>query len=57
MAPKVGLGFAAIALSVICLIVSFAFTVPSWVNLLGIGFGLVGLLLIGRGRKGGGGGA
>ena len=50
-----GLGVAAIALSMLCLLVSFIFTVPSWVNLLGIGFGLVGLLLIGRGRKGGGG--
>ncbi|MEO1138946.1 MAG: hypothetical protein AAFW87_05765 [Pseudomonadota bacterium] len=52
-----GLGVAAIALSVVCLIASFAFPVPSWVNLLGIGFGVVGLLLIGKGRKGGGGGA
>lgn len=56
MAPRVGLGLGAIVLSVVCLIVSFTFTVPSWVNLLGIGFGLAGLLLVGKGRKGGGGG-
>ncbi len=50
-------GLIAIALSILCLIGSFAFAAPPWVNLLGIGFGLVGLLLIGRGRKGPGGGA
>ncbi|WP_167853441.1 hypothetical protein [Roseovarius aestuariivivens] len=50
-----GAGVIAIALSVLCLIVSFVFAVPSWVNLLGIGFGIVGLVLLGRARKGGGG--
>ena len=50
-----GAGVVAIALSVLCLVVSFAFDVQSWVNLLGIGFGIVGLVLLGRARKGGGG--
>lgn len=50
-----GAGVIAIALSVICLVASFAFTLPGWINLLGIGFGIVGLILLGRARKGGGG--
>ena len=52
-----GLGTLAIVLSVVCLVVSFVFTVPAWVNLVGGGFGLVGLILIGLSRRGGGGGA
>lgn len=48
-------GVIAIGLSVICLVASFAFALPGWINLLGIGFGIVGLVLLGRARKGGGG--
>ena len=48
-------GLIAIALSILCLVAYFAFAAPPWVNLLGIGFGLVGLLLIGKWRRGGGG--
>ena len=51
-----GLGTLAVVLSVVCLAVSFVFTVPAWVNLVGVGFGVAGLILISRGRKGGGGG-
>ena len=49
-----GLGTLAILLSVVCLVVSFVFTVPAWVNLAGMGFGVAGLLLISRGRRNGG---
>ncbi|WP_338550692.1 hypothetical protein [Roseovarius phycicola] len=49
-----GLGVALIALCVLCLIASFVFTVPAWINLMGILFGIAGLVMIGKGRKGGG---
>ena len=51
-----GLGTLAMGLSVVCLVVSFVFTVPAWVNLVGVGFGVAGLILISRRRKGGEGG-
>ena len=47
-------GGIAVILSVICLVASFAFALPGWINLLGIGFGLLGLILLGLARKGGG---
>lgn len=49
-----GAGAIAIAVSVLCLVASFAFTLPGWVNLAGIGFGILGLVLLGRARKRGG---
>lgn len=45
------LGVAAIALSVICLIASFVLDVPPVVNLVGIGLGIAGLLLLGISRN------
>mgnify|MGYP001577124915 CR=1 FL=1 len=45
------LGIIAIALSVACLVARVGFGAPVWVNAVGIGLGLVGLFLIGRGRK------
>lgn len=48
-----GLGIAAIAVSIICLVASLGFGVPVWVNILGVASGLVGLVLLGRARKGG----
>jgi hypothetical protein len=50
------LGVFAILLSVACLVASFAFSVPSWINLVGIALGIVGLVLLGIGRKKDGGG-
>lgn len=47
------LGVIAIFLSVACLVASFVFSVPSWINLVGIALGIVGLVLLGLGRKGG----
>ncbi len=52
-----GLGTLAIVLSVVCLAVSFVFTVPAWVNLVGVGFGVAGLLQISRSRRDGGNGS
>ena len=48
------LGVIFIALCILALVASFVMTLPGWINLLGIAFGVVGLLLIGRKRKGGG---
>ncbi len=49
------IGVILIALSVICLIASFVLNVPPLVNLVGIGLGLAGLLILGISRKKGGG--
>ena len=46
-----GLGFAAIAVSILCLVASLAFGTPAWVNMAGVVTGLVGLILIGRAKK------
>lgn len=48
-------GILAIALSVLCLVVSFVFAVPAWINLAGIALGIIGLVLLGLRRRGGGG--
>lgn len=48
-----GLGIAAIAVSIICLVASLGFGAPVWVNILGVAAGLVGLVLLGRAKKGG----
>lgn len=48
------LGLGAIALSVLCLVAALAFGAPVWVNLLGLVSGVVGLFLLGKGRKGDG---
>lgn len=52
-----GLGVTLIALCAISLLVSFIFTVPAWINLFGILFGIAGLFLLNKGRKSGGDGA
>lgn len=49
-----GLGFGAIAVSVVCLIASLGFGAPAWVNVLGLVSGFAGLFLLGRAKKGGG---
>ena len=46
-----GLGIAAIALSILCLIAALGFGAPVWVNLLGLVSGLAGLVLLTRARK------
>ena len=43
-----GLGFAAIAVSILCLVASLAFGTPAWVNVAGV---VTGLILIGRAKK------
>lgn len=48
-----GLGISLIGLCVLTLIVSFLFTVPAWLNLFGILFGIAGLVVIGKGKKNG----
>ncbi|MFK7875513.1 MAG: hypothetical protein AB8B71_07000 [Paracoccaceae bacterium] len=49
------LGFAAIALSIICLIAALGFGAPVWVNILGLVSGFAGLFLLSRAQKKGGG--
>lgn len=48
------LGMAATAVSIICLVASLAFGALRWVNIVGVANGLVGLVLLGRAKKGGG---
>ena len=48
-----GLGSAAIAVSIICLVASLGFGAPVWVNIVGVVSGIAGLVLLGRVRKGG----
>ncbi|WP_299651539.1 hypothetical protein [uncultured Tateyamaria sp.] len=47
------LGFAAIAVSIICLLAALAFGAPTWVNGVGFFSGIVGLYLLSKGRKSG----
>ncbi len=49
-----GLGLAAIAVSVICLAATFFISAPVWVNMLGLVSGFAGLLLLNRAKKKGG---
>lgn len=49
-----GLGFAAIAVSILCLVASLVFGAPVWVNIVGAVSGLLGLFLLNHARKGGG---
>lgn len=46
-------GIAAIAVSIICLVASLGFGAPVWVNIAGVATGLLGLILLGRAKKGG----
>lgn len=48
------IGIACIVVSVICLVAALGFGAPIWVNALGFVSGLAGLVILGRGRKGGG---
>jgi hypothetical protein len=50
-----GLGIAAIAVSIICLVASLGFGAPGWVNIVGVATGIAGLVLLGRAKRGGGG--
>ncbi|MEP4880718.1 MAG: hypothetical protein ABJX32_20150 [Tateyamaria sp.] len=47
------LGIAAIALSILSLIATFAFGAPPWVNIAGLLCGLFGMFALMRERKGG----
>ena len=47
------LGIAAIALSILSLIATFAVGAPPWVNIAGLLCGLFGMFVLTRGRKGG----
>jgi membrane-bound ClpP family serine protease len=51
MGGTMNTGVIAIGLSIICLVASFAFALPGWINLVGIGLGIVGLVMLGRARK------
>jgi hypothetical protein len=46
------LGFIAIAVSILSLIASMVFGLPLWVNGVGLFAGVLGLYLLGKGRKG-----
>ena len=46
-----GLGIAAIAVSIICLVAALGFGAPVWVNIVGLATGILGLVLLGRARK------
>lgn len=47
------LGLAAIAVSILSLIATFAFGAPPWVNLVGLACGVLGLYLLTKARKSG----
>lgn len=48
------IGIICIVASVLCLVASMGFGAPVWVNAVGFFTGIVGLVLLGRARKGGG---
>lgn len=45
------LGFAAIAVSILCLMATLGFGAPAWVNAVGFFCGIVGLYFLTKGRK------
>jgi len=47
-------GLIAIAISLVCLLASLTMGLPVWVNGVGVIAGIAGLVLMGRGKSGGG---
>lgn len=49
------LGIGLVVISILCLVAALGFGAPLWVNILGFVSGIVGLVLLSRAKKSGGG--